>query len=95
MILKNFKRLILRLFLIFEIIIFTVIYYYGPHGLKVINDLNHDNRKLEKNIDLLKFEINNLEDEINKWEKEPFYKERIARELLQMAREDEEIYIIN
>ncbi len=54
--------------------------------------LKHENFLIEAEIDQLKKLIEKLEIGIKEWQKYEFYKEKIAREELQMAREGDYIY---
>lgn len=91
---KEFKKYFLQIFLYIEIIIFSFFYLFGSNGLKSLHDLENQNNSLTIENNLLKQEINELQSNITQWDNDPFYKEKIAREQLQMARPDEEIYLV-
>jgi cell division protein FtsB len=89
------KRLFSRLVLFGQIIVFTIFYMWGAQGIQAIYAMRHENVEINKNIAALKNEIAQLEQDINQWSEYSFYKEKIAREQLQMARSDEEIFLIH
>jgi len=88
------KSYISRIFLVGEILIFVGIYFFSVNGLPKLSLLRDENKKLEQEIVLLQSEISVLDNEVVAWNTDPFYKEKVAREQLQMAREHEEILFI-
>ena len=88
------KSYISRIFLVGEILIFVGIYFFSVNGLPKLSLLRDENKKLEQEIVLLQSEISVLDKEVVAWNTDPFYKEKVAREQLQMAREHEEILFI-
>ena len=89
------KKLILRIFFCIELCIFGMIYTYGPHGRQKFKKLENENVQIRLEIDGLKKELAHLEYTIAQWNAEPFYKEQIAREQLQMAGKNETIYYLS
>lgn len=89
---NKIKKIILRIFLISEIFIFGYFHIYGTHGWKVLQLYKKQNDDLLQKIHYFEKEISKLEDQLYDWETNSFYKEKIAREQLQMARDNEEIY---
>lgn len=89
------KRTFLRLFFGIEIILFSASYFFGPNGIKTVNELYSDQEELIQEINSLKKEVLAIEHQIAVWLSDDFYKEKIAREQLQMARKDEQIYFVN
>lgn len=83
-----------RIFLLGEIFIFLGVYFFGVDGLQKLCVLRDENMKLEQEVVSLNNEIAALEHEIVAWNTDPFYKEKLAREQLQMAREQDEILFI-
>lgn len=77
-----------------ELFLFGLFYYYGAHGLRVVNQLKQENKLIELQIAQVKEEMAKLEEEITTWRTEPFYKEKLAREGLNMVREEEEVYLL-
>lgn len=89
------KRVVLRLFLLLEVVVFGYIYLFGNNGLHALTKLKQETVLFEQEVDQLAREVTSLEDEIETWESDDFYKEKIAREQLQMARKNDEIYMLN
>ena len=92
---KRLKRIVARLFFGLEIIIFAGFYIGGPHGLLVQRALERENRELLLETQKIQNELLALNDSIAQWDAHPFFKEKIAREQLQMAREGDQIYYIS
>ncbi|MDR3646089.1 MAG: septum formation initiator family protein [Candidatus Babeliales bacterium] len=91
---KNIKKLFLRAILFVEILIFGFTYLFGSNGLYYLKDLDKENHQLNNEVLNLKSEISSIESQINEWSTDPFYKEQLAREKLQLARENEKIFYI-
>ena len=88
------KRLILRAFFSIEIVLFSWVYLYGASGLDHLLILQKENNLLLHETQTLQQNIARLELDIKQWNAHPFYKEKIAREQLQMIRKNERIYYI-
>ncbi len=88
------KRMLLQLLLITEGCIFVYVCLYGNNGVYALQQLCNENKQLEQKIDQLSQQVTQLEHEITSWEINDFYKEKVAREQLQMSRSDDEIYYI-
>lgn len=86
------KQLLLRVFFGAELLVFAGIYMFGPHGVKCLWHMKQENKQLEVEVAVLGTEIAVLEQKIVQWNTNPFYKEKFAREQLQMAKKDELIY---
>ena len=89
------KRFLLRLFFGVEIFLFLLIYVFGTQGLQVVLGMRKENGALSLEIRQLEEEVKALKKTILSWKKDPFYKERVAREQLHMARSGDEIYFLN
>ncbi len=87
------KRIILRLIFMLEVLVFGWFYYYGVCGMKDIYQLQQENEQIEQQIQMVQNEIVARECEVAAWQTDPFYKEKLAREQLHMAKEGEEIYL--
>jgi len=87
------KRVVLRLFLLLEVVVFGHIYLFGNNGLHSLTKLRQGIKLIEQETHQLAREVESLEIEIEEWESNDFYKEKIAREQLQMARKNDEIYL--
>jgi len=88
------KHTIIRVFFVSEIILFSIIYCFGPQGVSLMVQLQRDNRVLCAQLDTLHAESAALESDISAWKAHPFYKEKVAREKLQMARVDDTIFYL-
>jgi cell division protein FtsB len=88
------KKMLMKMLLLCEMAAFGHIYFFGSNGIaslqtqkKVVEDLKGD-------ILVLDNEIVQLEKEIYAWQTDDFYKEKVAREQLQMARKGDELFYI-
>ena len=88
------KQHVGRIFLIGEFIIFAGFYLFGSNGISALIQLKSDICQLDGQITTLKTDVQHLTSTLDVQKKHPFFKEKIAREQLQMARVDEEIYLI-
>ncbi len=88
------KHLILRLVLLAEVISAIVFFVFGSQGIIAVSKKNAEHFQLIACIELEKKEINSLDAEIKNYSLLDFYKEKIAREDLQMARPEEQVYIL-
>jgi cell division protein FtsB len=77
------------------VITFVVYYVCGQRGLLKGYVYAREIKGIEHEISLLEREISQLEYEIDQWEREPFYKEKVAREQLQLARPGDMVYYIS
>jgi len=88
----HIKRILLRVFFSIEVLMFCGVYMYGKNSISMLVALQNDNRALQAQLYEQEQEIAQLEYAITQWESSPFYKEKIAREQLQMARAQEQVY---
>ncbi len=86
------KRTLLHIFFAGEILIFTWAYIFGAQGLKAILALRSENIVLKQCVEEIKKEIVMEENNLHVWQTNTFYKEKLAREQLQMVRGGEEVY---
>lgn len=86
-----FVRRCLKLFLIFELVIFFVIYCFGPKSLKSLHDIESMKIQTVQEISNLKKEIEILKYDVERNQTE-FAKEKIARQRLLMKKNNETIY---
>lgn len=89
------KKIVVRAFLVVEIVFFVTMYFVSPDGLMAVTKRKMENKQLADSLCQLREEIKKLEIETKKWEIDPFYREKVAREQLQMARPDDEVYYIS
>lgn len=85
------KKLVLRLLFSAECFAFTLFFV---KSLDAINKMKLTNLELSKDIECLSKDVANTQKQINDWETDPFYKEQLAREKLQMAHAKDEIYYV-
>jgi cell division protein FtsB len=88
-----FIRRCIIFFLVFEVTIFFVIYCFGPKSIKTLYDIYHEKDKIQREIADLQEENKKLLEQIE-FHKTDFAKEKIAREVLMMKREDEKVYFV-
>ncbi len=91
---KELKRTVVQLFLGVEIIVVTFMYLVGSGGLLAIKSANRQNAALLAEIAQGQEEVKGLNRELVDRKNNPFYKESIARKELQMAYENEVIYLL-
>lgn len=88
------KKIIFNAILTIEIISFIALYVGGKNGLHVLQAQYTALDKLSNTISAIEGEIQALEKEIVEWNSNDFYKEKIAREKLQMARKTDKLFYI-
>lgn len=86
------RKIAIRLVGVGHVMLLVWLYLYGSNGFAQLHDLKATCRTYDMQIAQLKQEIAALEHDIIEWNIHPFYKEKYAREQLQMARKDEIIY---
>jgi cell division protein FtsB len=69
-----------------------MIYCFGPKSIKTLYDIYHEKDKLQAEIINLEQENKKLLDLIE-FHKTDFAQEKIAREVLHMKRDDEQVYV--
>lgn len=89
------KKKITQLLLGLEVAFFAISFLISKNGLPAINRLISENRMLEIGIENIKNDVGLLEYELIAWHKFSYYREKIAREQLHMARKNETIYVIS
>lgn len=88
------KKVLMRFFFSLEMLVFCGVYLFGKQSITVLVSLQKENDLLQNQLLEQKKEIAAIEHTIHEWQEHPFYKEKIAREQLQMARKDEQVYYI-
>jgi len=91
---RALKKIVMRMFLMLEMVAFGYVYVCGKNGLQSLHKHKNSVIDLKKNIVQLDQEVALLEKEIHVWQSDDFYKEKIAREQLQMARKGDELFYI-
>lgn len=90
----HIKKAFMRLLLMVEMMGLGYLYIFGTHGMEELQKKRMIVTGLEKNVVSLKKDIEQLEKEIHAWQTDDFYKEKVAREQLQMARKGDELFYI-
>lgn len=88
------QQMTIRIFLAAEVVVFGLVYLFGSHGVAKIRALQKQTVVIQQEISGLEYDIKELDDTIIAWNTHSFYKEKVAREELQFAKEGDEIYYI-
>jgi cell division protein FtsB len=88
------RRSMARMFIYAELALLGIWYLLGPQGVPAITKLQDECLHEEQLLVSLKVEVAELEREILRWESDPFFKEKIAREQLQLVRSGDEVYYV-
>lgn len=91
---KHIKKIGLRIFFGAEMVLCAYLYLFGSHGMRALMVLEQEQEQLNQEVAALQADVLSLETTIAQWDAHPFYKEKIAREQLQMAAKNEEIYYV-
>ncbi len=88
---------LLKLFLLVECVLCALFYFLGDQGFPALLQLKKENQAIVEEIAALQREITQLSREIDDWHTYPYYKEKIAREQLQMMSKmkNETVYIFD
>lgn len=86
-----FARKLITFGFCFEVIIFCLLYYFGPNGIHIISELTQQKKALGQDVVIITQEIQGLEGDIAR-AKTPFAKEKIARERLYMKKNNETVF---
>ena len=88
------KQLVLRMVVAAEVAIFSYFYVYGIGGFHVIRELQEKNNDIRQEIACLENEIVGITKDIQLWQDDSFYREKLAREQLHMACPSDQVYYI-
>ena len=91
---KLLKKRTMRIFFMVEVVSFLGLYFFGAGGIQYLTKLQEEQIEIDTQLKTVHDEVAILNEQIEKWKSTPFYKEKIAREQLQMARAGDEIYYI-
>jgi cell division protein FtsB len=91
---KLIKQYIFQVFFLSEVLLILLVYIFGRYGLPALWSLKKENKLISQEIAHLSQEVARLENKCKEWQDYPFYKEKIAREHLQMARDGDYIFYI-
>lgn len=84
---------VLLFILTIELVFGALYFIYGTKGIKEITALRDENKTILSNIEQLKSDNSRLELQINDWQKFDWNKEEAARESLQYAKPNEEVFL--
>jgi cell division protein FtsB len=73
-------------------ILLLYLFFYGAIGWHKIPTLQERCSYNQKEVEQREQEVAQLKKELNSWLANPFYKEKVAREQLQMARADDIVF---
>ena len=90
---KDVKKLIMRVAFGCEILFILFFYILGSKGLAAIKIGKQEIVVLQDKMIALEDDKNKLVNQLDDWNDLPFYKERVARNELQMANKNDQIYI--
>lgn len=88
------KKAVSRFVFMLELVVGLYLYLLGSGGIIQTAVLAHENHALERELTQLHSACTALQAQIEAWTHDSFYLEQCAREQLQMARADEEIYFV-
>lgn len=91
---KKFYAYLLYAVLGVELVVFAGFFVRGPQGLQNLSDIYVEQSAMQEGLTQLTQEVTALKQDIDNWNKHSFHKEKIAREQLQMARPDDEIFYL-
>lgn len=91
---KEVQRSILRMVIGLELIVATFFYVCGKGGMQAIRAADAIHAELLKEIGQLETDVAALERELDERLHNPYYKESVARKELQMAYQDETVYVL-
>ena len=89
------KKKFLRFLFTLEILLFGCNYVLGGHGMVYLLRLHKEIEIIEQEINQLDTETSSMADRITAWHSHPYFKEKEARERLQMARSQDTIYYVS
>lgn len=89
------KRYIYTMVLCAQVGFFVYLFMYGNKGWVALSVLKKEVEIIATSVADKKAKISILEQEMNEWTHDSFYKEKVAREQLQMARAGDEVFYIN
>lgn len=77
-----------------EVIVFAGFFIRGPQGLRALGDMYAEQSAMQEGLTELTQEVATLKHDIDDWNNHSFHKEKEAREKLQMARPDDEVFYL-
>ena len=92
---KWMRRRALRFLFVAEIVLFVTFYLFGSNSIQRLLELQSEQKELDMQLQNVKANVSYLNEQIELWNESSFFKEKVAREQLQMAREYDEIYYLD
>lgn len=88
----NFKNSLIIGLLVAEIAVFGAVYLFGSYGIRQLKIAKNEQNSFAQEVQELKDHVQKLEKQLHDWEKDSFYKEKMARERLHLSKPNEQIY---
>jgi cell division protein FtsB len=88
------KKIGMRFLLMIEMLLFGYLYFFGHNGIQLLQQQRAEVVALHNKIIQSRAQVEQLENAIYAWQTDDFYKEKIAREQLQMARKGDELFYV-
>jgi cell division protein FtsB len=89
------SRQILCVLLLLEVVGFSYTYFWGTQGIQVLWQAQAENKVAEEKNRVAEMQVAELVREVALWKTQPFYREKVAREQLQMCRKGDTVYYIS
>lgn len=77
-----------------EVVVFAGFFVRGPQGLRSLSDMYVEQATMQEGLTQLTQEVAVIKKDIDDWNNHPFHREKEAREKLQMARQEDEIFYL-
>jgi cell division protein FtsB len=90
----SFKQILMRFFFMAQVIFVSFNFIFGSSGWLFLKRFERDNMLIDLQIKTLDSEIQGINKQIKAWQEDPFFKEKMARETLQMAKASDTIYVL-
>jgi cell division protein FtsB len=92
---KKFYAYLLYAVLGVEMVVFAGFFVRGSQGLRTLSDIYMEESAMQEGLTQLSQEVATIKKDIDDWNNHPFHREKEAREKLQMARQEDEIFYIS
>lgn len=87
-----FKKIVGRMLFCSWVVLFALYYFFDARGVLYGWRVMAENDELKQQLQALRSESERVRSEIEQWQREPFFHEAMAREQLQLAHADDQIY---
>ena len=91
---NRYAHIVIGFLFVVEVGAFGFAYLFGPYSVSRIRTLEREHEKIEQANQRMITEVANLEHEIVAWQEDDFFREKIAREQLQMVHDGDEVYYL-